>query len=490
MAEKKEELTAIVSRKHVFDDPETMEAYSRDNSFTPPRKPHLVVRPKNVDEVQKIVKWANQTRTTLVPMSSGPPHFRGDTVPSAGGAVVVDLSRMKQVIRIDRRNRIAMIEPGVTYEELQPALAKEGLRLSTPLLPRRSKSVVASLLEREPTLTPKYQWTLMEPLRCLEVVWGDGSKMWTGEAGEYSSQDLGEQQRLHRSLVVGMGPGNVDYYRLVSGAQGTMGIVTWASVKCDLLPQLHKLFLVPATKVDDLLEYAYSILRIRFGDEILILNSANLASVLGKGSDEIKARKEQLPPWVMLIGIAGREFLPQERVEYQEKDLTDIAQEHDLRLVSDVRGASGDEVLEALLNTSREPYWKFGYKGGCQDIFFLTTLDRTPQFIKTMCSVADALKYASSDIGVYLQPLQQGISCHCEFNLPYDADDQRDRNKAQQVFNRASEALLKEGAFFSRPYGTWADMTYQRDAQSTALLKKVKGLFDPNNVLNSGKLCC
>ena len=75
MAEKKEELTAIVSRKHVFDDPETMEAYSRDNSFTPPRKPHLVVRPKNVDEVQKIVKWANQTRTTLVPMKFWPATF-------------------------------------------------------------------------------------------------------------------------------------------------------------------------------------------------------------------------------------------------------------------------------------------------------------------------------------------------------------------------------------------------------------------------------
>jgi len=489
MVEKKNDLVAIVGSKNVSDDPDAVGAYSKDNSFVPPRKPRLVVEPKNVDEVQEIVKWANRTRTTLVPVSSGPPHFRGDTVPSAGGAVIVDLRRMKQILRVDRRNRIAIIEPGVTYEELQPALAKEGLRLSTPLLPRRSKSVVASLLEREPTLIPKYQWSLMEPLRCLEVVWGDGSRMWTGEAGEYSSQDLDEQQRLHRSAVVGMGPGNVDYYRLISAAQGTMGIVTWASMKCDLLPQVHKLLLVPAVKVDDLLDFAHGVLRIRFGDEILILNSANLAAVLGKGSDEIKGLKEQVPPWVMLVGIAGRDFLPHERVEYQEKDISDLAQQHGLKLVPEVPGATGEELLKALLETPSGPHWKLNYKGCCEDVFFLTTLGKVPQFIKTMRSVADALQYASSDVGVYLQPLHQGISCHCEFSLPYAPDDPQNRKRTQHVFTRGSEELLKEGAFFSRPYGIWADMAYRRDAQTTALLKKVKRLFDPNNVLNSGKLC-
>ncbi len=489
MAEKKEELIGIVGRRNVLDDPKTLDAYSKDNSFVQPRKPRFVVKPKNVDEVQEIVKWANQTGTTLVPVSSGPPHFYGDTVPGTGGAVIVDLSRMKQIMRIDRRNRITVIEPGVTYGELQPELAKEGMRLSTPLLPRSSKSVVASLLEREPTLTPKYQWTLMEPLRCLEVVWGDGSKMWTGEAGEYDSLDLEEQQRMHRSLVVGMGPGSVDYYRLVSAAQGTMAIATWASIKCDVLPQLHKLFFIPADKLDDLVDCAYKILKIRFGDEFLLLNSANLASILGKGTDQISALREQLPPWNILVSIAGREFLPQERVEYQEKDITDIAQQFGLRLVPAIPGARSGEVLEALLNPSGEPYWKLGYKGGCQDIFFLTTLNRAPEFVSTMYSMAEALRYSTSDIGIYIQPLQQGVSCHCEFNLPYDPTDQREVTKVQELFTKASEELLKQGAFFSRPYGIWADMAYNRDAETTILLRKVKGMFDPNNVLNSGKLC-
>ncbi len=171
MGEKKEELIKIVGDKNVLDDPETLDTYSSDYSFVPSRKPRFVVKAKNADEVQRIVEWANQTVTPLVPVSSGPPHFHGDTVPSAGGAVIVDLSEMKQIISIDRKNRVVIVEPGVTYSQLQPELAKEGLRLSMPLLPRRNKSVAASLIEREPTLIPKYRWLSADTLLFLEVVW-------------------------------------------------------------------------------------------------------------------------------------------------------------------------------------------------------------------------------------------------------------------------------------------------------------------------------
>jgi len=489
MGDRKGDLIQMVGVENVLDAPETLNAYSRDNSFVPARRPRLVVKPLNVVQVQQIVKWANQTGTTLVPVSSGPPHFHGDTVPATGGAVVVDLTRMKRILSVDRRNRIAIIEPGVTYGELQPELAKEGMRLSTPLLPRCSKSVVASLLEREPIIVPRYQWTLMEPLRCLELVWGDGSKMWTGEAGEYSSQDIKEQQAKHRSLVVGMGPNNVDYYRLVSAAQGTMGIVTWASVKCELLPRVRKLFFVPAQKLENLIPCAYKILRIRFGDELLILNSANLASIFSAKHDEIKALRRQLPEWVLLVGIAGRDYLPQERVAFQERDISEFAHQSGLEMIPTISGTKNDEVLERLLNPSREPYWKLGYKGGCQDIFFITDLNKTPEFVKTMYSTARGLKYPVSDIGVYIQPQHQGVCCHCEFNLPCVPASQKELAGVGALFTKASHELLKQGAFFSRPYGIWADMVYNRDAATTVMLRKMKGLFDPNNVMNSGKLC-
>jgi len=485
---KKRDLIGIVGKENVLDDPAVLEAYSWDQSFALPMRPSFVIKPENTGKVQEIVKWANVSRTPLVPVSSGPPHFHGDTVPGAAGAVVVDLRRMNHVVRVDRKNRMTLIEPGVTYSQLQPELAKEGLKLSTPLLPRANKSVIASLLERQPTLVPKYQWSLPEPLRCLEIVWGNGEILWTGEAG-VQPHSLEKQWEMGMAQINAMGPQETDWHRLVSAAQGSMGIVTWASIKCELLPKAHQLFFVPAEKLEELIDCSYKLLRVRLGDEFLLLNSSNLAYLLGEGADGIRSLRERLPPWVILIGVAGRDILPEERVRVQEEDIKDITKQFALHPVSSIFGVRDEQVLAALLQPSREPYWKLGYKGGCQSIFFLTTLDRTPEFVSTMYTLAEGLRYPGQDIGIYIQPQHQGVAYHCEFNLPFDRDDQTEAARTKELFVRASEELIKKGAFFSRPYGIWANLVYHRDAQSTILLKKIKGIFDPNSVLNPGKLC-
>ncbi len=483
----KEELANIVGAERVIDDPETLDAYSRDLSFVKPVKPRLIVKPGNADEVQAIVRWANKTATPLVPVSSGTPRFHGDTVPGVPGAVIVDLSGMKKIMRIDRRNRVAMIEPGVTYDELQPELAKEGMRLTTPLAPRAGKSIVASLLEREPTLIPRQLWASLDPLRCNEIIWGDGNKLVTGDAGMWSSME--DAWKRKQAPAGSTGPGQADFYRFVSAAQGSMGIVTWASVKCEILPAPHKLFFVPAQKPDDLFDFTYRLLKYRYADELLLLNNSSLAYILGDSPDAVKALMKKLPPWLVLVGIAGRSILPEERVAYQEKDILNIAGEFGLKLEASVPGAGGEETLKALTNTSREPFWKLGYKAGYQDIIFMTTLNRTSEFIATVKAVAQANGYPASDIGVHIQPMHQGSNVQCEFIMPFDRDDSREAAKMQKLLTEASEKLIEQGAFFARPYGIWADMAYKRDAQSTRVLKKLKGIFDPNNILNPGKLC-
>ena len=481
-------LIEIIGKQKVINKPGILDRYSHDNSFTRPMQPRIVVQPRNADDVQKIVMWANQTKTPLVPVSSGEPHFHGDTVPSVPEAVIVDLSRMDKIIRIDRRNRMVVIEPGVTYSQLQPVLAEQGLRMSTPLLPRQSKSVVTSLLEREPRLVPKYSHTLPEPLRCLEVIWGNGELLRTGEAGGYYPT-LEQQWEMGLAQVFSGGPGQVDYYRLVSSAQGSMGIVTWASVKCEILPKVHKFFFIPADDLKDLIECAYRLLRVRLGDEFLVLNSANLAAILGRDTNEIRALKDELPPWVIIIGIAGRDLFPEEKVDFQEKDTRDIVQQFGLKLLPAVAGIRGGQVMSTLLNPSPVPCWKLAYKGACQDIFFMTTLDKIPEFVDTFFATANTLRYPVSDIGIYIQPQHQGTSYHCEFNLPYNYRNKIETDRVRDLLETGSEALIKQGAYFSRPYGTWADMVYNRDARNREMIRTIKGIFDPNNVLNPGKLC-
>ena len=82
------QLEEILGAESVSNDPVVLEAYSSDMSFTSPRWPEFVVKPGNADQIQKLVKWANRTLMPLIPISSGPPHFRGDTVPQQGGVIV------------------------------------------------------------------------------------------------------------------------------------------------------------------------------------------------------------------------------------------------------------------------------------------------------------------------------------------------------------------------------------------------------------------
>jgi FAD/FMN-containing dehydrogenase len=129
------------------------------------------------------------------------------------------------------------------------------------------------------------------------------------------------------------------------------------------------------------------------------------------------------------------------------------------------------------------------YKGACQDIFFITTLDKTQQFLNTMYALMEKAGYAASEVGVYIQPVHQGSSCHCEFSLPYNPADASETALVKDLYMEASASLMNQGAFFSRPYGAWANMAFNRDARTTETLKKLKDIFDPNHIMNPGKLC-
>ncbi|MFC2038856.1 FAD-binding oxidoreductase [Chloroflexota bacterium] len=481
-------LVQIVGAGNVNSQQAVLNEYSSDMSFVNTVRPDYVVKPRNTDDVSKIVKLAIETQTPLVPVSSGAPHLRGDTVPGAGGAVVVDLSDMKKIIHIDREARVAMFEPGVTFGELIPAVTKAGLRLNLPLIPRKSKSVVGSLLEREPVILPQYHWDIADPLNCIEIIYGTGDMFRTGAAAGPGT--IEEQWAAGGAQVEAAGPSSASWYRVVQGAQGTMGIVTWASARCEILPKLEAPFLVGSQHLDRMIEMIHWLIRSRIANECFLVNNSNLAAMMAKKRPgEYQEIKDSLPQWILFYNVAGYDYLPEERVNGQAADAEEVAQRVGLTPVQVLGGVNASDLLKAVQKPSPDPYWKLRRKGACQEIFFITIHDKLPGIIDAMNKAVEDAGYPPQDMGVYIQPLVQGSNIHCEFDLFYDPDNRKEAERVRALAVSTVNKLMAKGAFFSRPYGESTGTIMNRDAATVATLHKVKNILDPGNIMNPGKLC-
>lgn len=478
----KEELGKFIDVGRVIEDQDALTAIGNNNSFVKAGMPQYVVRPKNVEEIQKLVQWSNESKVPLTPVSSGVPHRMGGCTPLLGG-VAMDLSTMDKILAVDRNYRVAMVEPGVTFYQLKAELERVGMKLPMPLSPRKSKSVLGSVLEREPMTIPKYHIDMSAPLLCAEVIFGTGDLFRTGEAS--GPGNLEEQAAATRKQVWDSGPGQISFARLIQGAQGSLGIATWCTLRCEILPTIREFMFISASDISELIDFIYRILRLKLGDECFVLNSLNADLLMNKDSDIVSLR-EDLPPWLLVLGISGYGHYPEERIAYQKKDLLNQARQFGLIPGSKIPGGNTREFLNQLDSPS-ESYWKMTSKGGCSDIFFLTTLDKVSSFINLMYRLCNDHRYDLKDLGIYIQPVQQGRNCHCEFNLTYDPENLKEVAKVRALYSKASEAMIKEGGFFSRPYGDWTRLAFNRDAASRESIKRLKGIFDPNNILNPGK---
>jgi FAD/FMN-containing dehydrogenase len=483
-----DQLSGIVGADNVMDSPQVLEEYAADESLAPSIAPTCVVRPKDAGEVQELVAWANATGTPLIPVSSGSPHFRGDTVPSVGGAVIVDLRRMNRLVRIDPEHRIVLIEPGVTFRELVPAARAAGLRLNLPLLPRPTKSVLASMLEREPVIMPKYHWDISDPLACTEVVYGSGDIFKTGSAAGPGT--LEEQWESGAAQNEAAGPIQADFLRLIQGAQGTMGIVTWATARCEYLPSIEEPYLVGSQGLADLLEFAHWLVRNRSVDDCLLLNVTKLARIMANGQVGDKERmKSGLPPWILFYTVSATRYFPEEKVSYLQKDIAELARGIGLEPSRSVGDVSAFDLMKVLHEPSADGHWKSRGGTSSTDLFFISVHEKLEELIDTMKNVATEFEYPLAELGVYLQPIVQAVNYHCEFNLFFDKADAGRKARVAALAEAASGILSDRGAFFSRPYGPWADMAYGKDPATADALRKVKKIFDPNGVMNPGKLC-
>jgi FAD/FMN-containing dehydrogenase len=481
----KNELAKIVGKENVSDAQAVLLKYSSDHSLVPPGMPDFVVWPTTSEQVSDVLKLSSKNNVPVIPVSSQV-HFNGGAIPREGG-IIMDLSKMNKILEIDQDLKKVRIEAGVTWGQLTGELAKQGMRALMPLMPPANRSVLSDFLDREVPTNTVYDYG--EPMQGFEVVWPNSDPFRLGSASVNGYPDSGS----HGGNPSGPG---IDFYRFVQGAQGTMGVVTWTNLKVMFETKKDKVFFVPIDDLASAQEFLYRILPRRVGQEVVLLNRTDLATMIAESfPKDFERLRATLPPWVLIIVVSGLMRRADEKIAYEEKFLKETVKNEfrRLTLAEALPGfpGLGNKMLSLLRNPwpADLPYWKNRWQGASQSLFFIARPEKSQKFVEIIETVAPKHGYPVADIGSYIQPIEHNRGCQVEFTFFYNGKDAAAKARVAGLYKDAAHALMNEGALFTRPYGELAPMVYDRAASYVLALRRVKKIFDPNNIMNPGNLC-
>ncbi|MFZ9926999.1 MAG: FAD-binding oxidoreductase [Candidatus Nanopelagicaceae bacterium] len=198
-------LASLLGADRVLDDAAAREAYSRDATPLFKGLPEVIVAPHSTGEVSEVVKFARSTKTPIIARGAGS-NLCAATVPLNGG-IVLSMMQMKQILEVSRNEMLAVVQPGVSTQQLDDAVAKEGLMY----VPDPGSKTVSTLGGNVATsaggLRGLKYGTTKNYILGLEAVLGTGEIIRTGG-------------RLVKDVA------GYDITRLLIGSEGTLAIFT------------------------------------------------------------------------------------------------------------------------------------------------------------------------------------------------------------------------------------------------------------------------
>jgi glycolate oxidase len=202
------ELRGIVGAPYVLMEKEDVIVYEQDGSIFQVM-PEIVVIPGNTAEVSAVVKAAKRANIPIVPRGSGT-GLAGGAVPAEGG-IILSLSRLDRILKIDLQNRIAIVEPGVINADVTKAVAKDGFFYAPDPSSQAACSIGGNVANNSGGPHTLAYGVTTNHVLGVEVVLDDGEILWLG--GEVPDT-----------------PG-YDLCGIFVGSEGTLGIVTKAVVR-------------------------------------------------------------------------------------------------------------------------------------------------------------------------------------------------------------------------------------------------------------------
>jgi glycolate oxidase len=217
------QLKDIVGDKYVFVDTENLSAYGHDETENLNFPPEVLLKPSNATEVSSIMKLAHSNNLPVTPIGART-GLSGGALSVCGG-IGISMERFNKIVKIDEDNLQLIVEPGVVTQTLQEEVAKKGLYYAPDPASRGSCFIGGNIAENSGGPRAVKYGVTKDFVLNLEVVLASGEIINTGANTLKNSTGYNLTQ-------------------LMVGSEGTLGIVTKATLKLLPLPKYNKLILV------------------------------------------------------------------------------------------------------------------------------------------------------------------------------------------------------------------------------------------------------
>jgi len=450
----KQSLIDIVGEKNYTDHLIDLVSYSYDASEYSHR-PDCGVWVDSPEQVSEIMKLANNKGIPVVPRG-GATGLTGMAIPQRGG-IILDLNHMNKILKISIEDRLAVVQPGVVYADLEKALDQYGFLFPPDPASGKVSTLGGNVATNAGGVKGAKYGTTRDYVLGLQVVLPDGRIMRTGS-------------RTMKSVS------GYDLTKLFVGSEGTLGVVTEITFKVN--PKTTVASTALAT-FDNLEDAGHAVSQIMYSGII-----PSVLEILGRETIVAINQNTDLDlPEVDAILLAETDGYTIEETEYQIAKVIDVFHKNNAKTVKQAKSA--DEAAE-LWQARKSAY---GVLARIKTNFVLEDVT------VPMAKIADLLKgikAISENHNIMIATYGHAGDGNLHPQILFDGYDPDQVHRQEAASEDLFKLAIELGGTLTGEHGIGlqkaAYMTLEHDPVAMAVMRSIKKMFDPKNILNPGKM--
>ncbi len=447
-------IEAIAGQENTLSSKEDLTCYGYD-AINIEASPELVVFPGSAREVSEILVLANENRFPVVPRGMGT-GFSGGSVPIRGGVVLV-MTRLNRILKIDAENLIAIVEPGVVTGDFQKEVEKLGLFYPPDPASALYCTIGGNAAECAGGPRAVKYGVTKDYVLGLEVVLPTGEIIETGV-------------RTMKGVV------GYDLTKLFVGSEGTLGIITRITLRLIPLPEARKTAMVLFRDVEDAASAVSRIISSRIVPSTLeLMDNASIQCV----EDYLNIGLPRDAGALLLIEVDGdRDALPKYMARIDE--ITSGLNRLEMKV------AENEEETQ-LLWKARRALSPASYRLNPTKMAEDITVPRTEiaAFIRESRKIADERRLKIINFG-------HAGDGNLHTSIMIDEKNEDEKRRAEEAIEEIFKLTVRLGGTLSGEHGvglTKAPYIHlELKHEAIQVMKKIKSALDPNNILNPGKI--